>query len=176
MKVEKSVIFVKKKLKTNMWKIKKYCKVRNNSHYTGGNRGAAQNICNLNYSVPKKIPIALHNEHDNEKCETCATKYKNCGCSLEYTNFMNVSIDYKCLCCNKNYQQMFDEKLNERFLNTYKFSSRDNNKFILFLRKGVFLYEYIHDWGKFSETSLPEKEQKYGKYYWCRLRAHKQSL
>ena len=60
---------------------------------------------------------------------------------------------------------MFDEKLKEHFLNTYKFSSHDNNKFILFLRKGVFLHECMHDWGKFSEKSLPEKEQRYGKHY-----------
>ena len=26
------------------------------------------------------------------------------------------------------------------------------------MRKGVYLYEYLDDWEKFSETSLPEKE------------------
>ena len=29
-------------------------------------------------------------------------------------------IECKCLCCNKKYKQKFDEKLKERFLNTYK--------------------------------------------------------
>ena len=29
----------------------------------------------------------------------------------------------KCLCLNKNYQQKFDEKLKERFLNTYKYDA-----------------------------------------------------
>ena len=33
---------------------------------------------------------------------------------------------------------MFNEKLKERFFNTYKFSNHDNNKFILLLRKGVY--------------------------------------
>ena len=47
--------------------------------------------------------------------------------------------------CNKNYQQKFDEKLKKRFLNTQKQSSRDNNKFILLLRKGVYASEYIDD-------------------------------
>ena len=70
-------------------------------------------------------------------------------------------IEYKYLCCNKNYQQKFDEKLKERFFNTYKFSNHDNNKFILLLWKGVYPYEYMDDWEKFNETSLPEKEDFY---------------
>ena len=58
--------------------------------------------------------------------------------------------------CNK-----FDENLKERFFHTYKFSNHDNNKFILLMRKGVYLYEYMDDWEKFNETSLPEKEDFY---------------
>ena len=46
----------------------------------------------------------------------------------------------------------------ERFFNTYKFSIDDNNKFILLLQKGVYLYEYIDKWEKFNETSLPKKK------------------
>ena len=60
MKILKSVIFVKKYLKINIWKIK-YCKVRDHCHYTGEYRGAAHSVCNLKYSLPKKIPIAFHN-------------------------------------------------------------------------------------------------------------------
>ena len=70
-------------------------------------------------------------------------------------------IECKCLFCNKNYQQKFDEKLKERFFNTYKFSNHDNNKFILLLQKGAYPYEYMDDWEKFNETSLPEKEDFY---------------
>ena len=65
------------------------------------------------------------------------------------------------LCCNKNYQQKFDEKLKERFFNTYKFSNHDKNKFILLFGKGFYPYEYVNNWEKFSETSLPEKEAFY---------------
>ena len=49
-----------------------------------------------------------------------------------YTNFKDGLIEYKCLCCNKNYQQMFYEKLTEHIFNRYKFSNHDNNQFILF--------------------------------------------
>ena len=59
--------------------------------------------------------------------------------------------------CNGNCRIKFNEKLKERFFNTYKFSKHDNNRFILLLRKGVYPYEYMDDWEKFNETLLPEK-------------------
>ena len=40
---------------------KKNDKVRDHCHYTGKYRGAAHNICNLRYKVPKEIPIVFHN-------------------------------------------------------------------------------------------------------------------
>ena len=60
--------------------------------------------------------------------------------------------------CNKNYQHKFNEKIKERFFNRYKFPSHNNSKLILLLQKGVYPYEYMGDWEKFNETSLPEKE------------------
>ena len=96
-----------------------------------------------------------------KKCETCGIKYKHCDCFLEHANFKDDLIEYKCLSCNKIYQRKFDEKLKGKFFNTYKFSYNDNNKFVLLLRKGVYPYEYMDDWEKFNETSLPEKEDFY---------------
>ena len=42
-------------------KDKKYRKVRVDCHYTGEYRGAAHNIYNFKYSVPKSIPIVFYN-------------------------------------------------------------------------------------------------------------------
>ena len=81
--------------------------------------------------------------HDDNKCKTCGIKCKYCDCFLQYANFKD------------------DEKLEKQFFNTYKFSNNNNNKFILSLRKGFYLYEYMDDWEKFNETSLPEKEDFY---------------
>ena len=53
-------------------------------------------------------------KHDNKNCETCQIKYKYCDCFLEYSVFKDDLMEYKCLCCNKNYQQMFDRKLKEQ--------------------------------------------------------------
>ena len=51
----------KEKYKNNYLKDKKYNQVKNHCHYTGEYRGAAHSICNLKYSVPKRIHIAFHN-------------------------------------------------------------------------------------------------------------------
>ena len=76
--------------------------------------------------------------HNDKKCQTCRIKYKQCNFFLEYTNFKDNLIEYKCLCCNKNYLQKFNEKLKERFFNKCKSSNHDNNKFILLMQKDVY--------------------------------------
>ena len=68
--------------------------------------------------------------HDDKRCETCKIKYKYCNYFLEYRKF-------------KDYQQKFDEKLKERFFNTYTFSNHGNNKFILLFSIDVYPYEYM---------------------------------
>ena len=40
---------------------KKHYKVRDHCHYTGKYRGAAHNICNLRYKIPKEIPVVFQN-------------------------------------------------------------------------------------------------------------------
>ena len=70
-------------------------------------------------------------------------------------------IKYKCLSRNNDYSNKLDEELKKRFNNTYKFSNNDVNKFILSLKKVVYPYEYMGEWEKFNETTLPEKEEFY---------------
>ena len=98
--------------------------------------------------------------HNYKNCEFCKIKYKYYDCLLEYTSFKEDLIKYKCLCCNKNYQQKFYEKFKEWFWNTCRFSKHDSNKFILLLRKSV-RYECMDDWEKLNEKSLPKEEDFY---------------
>ena len=63
--------------------------------------------------------------------------------------------------CKKNYEKDFNKELMKRFANTYNFCDNDLNKFILFLRKGVYPYENMDNWEKFNETSFPDKESFY---------------
>ena len=65
------------------------------------------------------------------------------------------------MCCHKNYQHKFNEKLKGGLFNTYKFSNSNSNEFVLLLLKVDYLYEYLDDWEKSNETSLPEKKDFY---------------
>ena len=202
----------KEKFESKYLKDKKYCNVKDHCHYTGEYRDAGHTICNLKYSVSKKIAklvmdlvmsyqknfkktlpvqekktekyvsftVSIEKEvtktdnngeeitknisyvlkcidsarfmassllnllnnlfeglyrikcklkHDDKKCETCRIKYKYCDCFLEYTNFKDDLIEYKC--CSKSYQRKLDENLKERFFNVCKLCNHNNNKFIL---------------------------------------------
>ena len=61
--MQKSITFIKKNLKTNTWKIKKYRRVRNHCYYTVENKGTPHSIStsDSNYTVPKKILIGFYN-------------------------------------------------------------------------------------------------------------------
>ena len=47
--------------KNNKKEFIKKRKVRDHCHYKGKYRGAAHSICNLNYRIPKEIPVVFHN-------------------------------------------------------------------------------------------------------------------
>ena len=63
--ISKKYIIINKKYVIYVKKIdnndKKQQKVKNHCHYTGKYRGAAHNICNLRYKVPKEIAVVFHN-------------------------------------------------------------------------------------------------------------------
>ena len=58
----------------------------------------------------------------------------------------------------KSNRKSFNENLNKKLANIYRFSSHDINRLILVLRKDFYLSEYINDWKKHGETLLPEKK------------------
>ena len=55
-------------------------------------------VSNLSEGIHK---IKCKHGHDDEKCETCRIKCKWYDCFLEYANFKDNLIQYKCLCHNK---------------------------------------------------------------------------
>ena len=68
----------------------------------------------------------------------------------------------ECKSCSENNRCEECKKLIEglirKFPSIYQFCNGDLNKFILLLRKGVYLYEYMDSWEKFDEIALPPKE------------------
>ena len=53
----------------------------------------------------------------------------------------------------------------KKFPDVYQFCNGDTNKFVLFLRKGVYSFEYMDSWEWFNETSLPDKRAFYSELY-----------
>ena len=80
---------------------------------------------------------------------------------LDYMKTKDEKLIFRCLSCKKNYEKYFNKELIERFANIYEFCNGDLNKFILLSRKGVYPYEYMDNWERFDETSLPDKESFY---------------
>ena len=217
--------------------------MRDNCHYTGKYRGAAHNICNLRYKVPKEIPVVFHNGstydyhfiikelvkefkgnfdclgENNEKYITFSVPLKkkienknleitykikfidsfrfmsssmcnlaenlsegihnnkcaDCKSNLDYIKIRakssalarsslerkNEKLILECCNCKQRYRKKFNKELIKRFASTFEFCNNDLNKFVLLLTKGVYPYEYADTWERFSEISLPSKEDFY---------------
>ena len=66
-------------------------------------RFMASSLSNLVNNLSEGIHrIKCKCEHDDKKCQTCGIKYKYCDCFLQYANFKDDLIEYKCLICNMN--------------------------------------------------------------------------
>ena len=90
----------------------------------------------------------------SDKCTDC----KSC---LDYMIIKDEQLIFRCFECKKNYKKDFNKEVINRFSGTYGFCNEDINKFILLLRKGVYPYANMDSWGRFNETSLPDKEAFY---------------
>ena len=86
----------------------------------------------------------------NNKCLDC----ESC---LDYIKTKNEKLILKCFNCKTYYEKDFDKELIKRFASTYEFCNGNLSKFIFLLRKGLYPYEYMDNWERFDETSLPNK-------------------
>ena len=108
----------------------------------------------MSSSLSKLVNNLSEGIHNN-KCSDCES-------NLDYIKIKkNQKLLLKCFNCNIYYKEKFNKDLIKKFKNTYSFCNSDLNKFILLLRKGVYPYEYMDNWEKFNETSLPSKESFY---------------
>ena len=107
----------------------------------------------MSTSLSKLVDNLSEGLHNN-RCVDC----KSC---LDYMKTKDEKLIFRCFNCKKNYETDFNKELIERFANIYEFCNGDLNKFILLLRKGVYPHEYMDNWERFNETSLPNKESFY---------------
>ena len=94
-------------------------------------------------------------EINKKECKACMER-KNIKWKCDFIEFKNDRLNYKCKECGK---RCF-KSINGLSI-VYQFCKGDLNKFILLLRKGVYPYEYMDNWEKFNETSIPDKKAFY---------------
>jgi hypothetical protein len=153
--------------------------VRDHCHLSGKYRGAAHNKCNIDYKIPKFIPVVFHNlsGYDAHFCiiklggkivciATNGEKYISFSKEVIVDQFMNKD------------GKKIDAERELRFIDSFRFmpsslESLVNNlsddqcvnlkkhyfgkQFDLLRGKGVYPYEYIGS----VETALPQKEKFY---------------
>ena len=108
---------------------KKHYKVRDHCHYTGKYRGAAHNICNLRYKIPKEIPVVFHNGSTYDYHfiikEFVKESDKNFECLGENTEkYITFSVPIKKKIENKNIEITYKIK----FIGSYRFMSMPLSK------------------------------------------------
>ena len=120
----------------------------------------------MSSSLSKLVDNLSEGIHNN-KCADCKS-------NLDYIKTKNEKLILECYNCKQRYKKKFNKELIKRFASTYEFCNNDTtgstrepssseriNKFILLLRKGFYPYEYMDNWERFNETSLPSKESFY---------------
>ena len=117
---------------------KKHCKVRDHCHYTGKYRGAAHNICNLRYKIPKEIPVVFHNGYTYDYHFIIKELVKefdgNFECLGENTEkYITLSAPIKKKIENKNIEITYKIK----FIDSYRFMSMPLSKLIDNLSEGI---------------------------------------
>ena len=107
----------------------------------------------MSSSLSKLVDNLSEGIHNN-KCADCKS-------NLDYIKTKNEKLILECYNCKQRYRKKFNKELIKRFASRYEFCNNDLNKFVLLLRKGVYPYDYMDTWERFSEISLPSKEDFY---------------
>ena len=107
------------------------------------------------------ISSSLSNLVDNLSEGLHSDKCTDCKFYLDYMTTKDEKLIFRYFEFKKNYGKDFNKELIKRFANIYEFYNYNISKFILLLRKGVYLHEYMDSWERFNEKSLPDKEAFY---------------
>ena len=98
-------------------------------------------------------------EINNKYCKKCMERKKTRS-ECEFIGPKDDRLKYKCKECNDTSAKSIDD-LTKKFPRTYKFCNGNLNKFVLLLRKGIYLYENMDSWQRVDENTIPPKEAFY---------------
>jgi len=160
-------------------------KVRDHDHITGEYRGPACNGCNINYKKRLMIPVVFHNlkNYDAHFILQVASKYtqkidcipqnleKYISFSISHLRFIDsiLFMDSSLETLTKNLKKGEMDKIKhanktfegEEFIHTKKFFQGEELNLIT--QKGVYPYDYMNSFERFSDEQLPSQEHFYSK-------------
>ena len=145
--------------------------VKHHCHMTGAYRGAAHNACNLKMRIKPKtdqIPIVFHNlrgygaHHLIQAMSNLQKEVKCVANNME--KYITFSVRGLRFIDSLNLLQgSLDSLVRATPKESLKITSTISNGSDLLYKKGIYPYEYMDSWARFSETSLPDKEKFYSK-------------
>ena len=163
-------------------------KVRDHYHLSGKFRGAAHEVCNLKHKVPKFFPVVFHNLSGYDShlfINTLGNSEGDISCIPDneenYISFtkqvivdtfvnkegkeVNVKRELRFIDSLKFMASSVDKLSRnlkiDQFVNLRKYYS--DNQLSLWLRNGVYPYDYDDSMKNMVETILPPKEAFYSK-------------
>ena len=137
--------------------------VKDHCHITGRHRGGAHNNCNVKLRINPKttpIPVVFHNLR---------------GYDAHHLMQEMSQIDKEVKCIANNMEKYITFLVSGlRFIDSLNFlqgsldplvsaTPKEALKIASTIAKGIYPYEYMDSWERFSETSLPDKEKFYSK-------------
>ena len=149
-------------------------KVRDHDHLTGIYRGPACNRCNINYKLPRFIPVVLHNlsgydahfivpelGRDKGAIDVLATSTEKFISFSKKVGKLKLRFLDSFRFMSSSLLKLTENLRKEDLVETSKIVPED--KMDLVIRKGIFPYDYIDSFLRFEEPSLPPIECFYSK-------------
>ena len=150
-------------------KLHKIDKVRDHCHVTGEYRGAAHNVCNLQYRISNKVPVIFHNLRGYDS-HFIIQKLGEFGLDISVipTNsekYMSFTWGKKMVFIDSfqfmpsSLEKLASNLSKDKYIHLENEMGTENSH--LLKQKGVYCYEYTDNWDKYNETKLPNKEKFY---------------
>ena len=146
--------------------------VKDHCHITGRYRGAAHRYCNnllRIYPKTEDIAVVFHNlkgydaHHLMQAVSQTNKEVKNCIVN-NMEKYITFSVGGLRFIDSLNFlHQSLNSLVNVTPKELLKFASTISKGSDLLYKKGIYPYEYMDSWERFTETRLPDKENFYSK-------------
>ena len=140
--------------------------VRDHCHITGKYRGAAHNACNLKLRLNPKttaIPVVFHNlrGYDSHLLMQAISRVEGKVSCIPNNTEKYISFSLGQLRFIDSAQFLLaslDKLVAANPPEAFQITARYEQRRELLLRKGVYPYEYMDSWERFTDTQLPPKD------------------